>query len=196
MTITVWVTVFVVPSANVTVEVSAYEPTFAMVKLALVDPLASVLPDTVAGPLTAPSLVVMVVLTGAPTRAGEVFVVEQTVVDTPGFVWTYDPTIDTVVAGGGGAVAGAGGGAVVDAGAAGAAADGTGAAVPIGTDGAFAVGAGAPAFGPPGAAISPRPASPTSTIASTITAAIAAARCQCFAWSFCGFGGSGSPGSG
>ena len=85
-----------------------------IVKLAFVDPVASVVPDTVAGPLTAPSPVVMRVVTGAPTRAGEVFVVPHTVDDTPGLVCTYDPPIVTVVGGGAiGVVAAEGGGAVV-----------------------------------------------------------------------------------
>ena len=87
-----------------------------IVKLAFVDPFASVVPDTVVGPPKAPVLVVMRVVTGAPATAGEVFVVPHTVEDTPGLVWAYDPTIVSVVSGGGGGVVAAGGGVVTVAG--------------------------------------------------------------------------------
>lgn len=95
VTLTVSVTVVVVPSGKVTVDVTVYEPSRVIVKLAPMEPLASVVPEMEVGPFTAPSLVVMWVDTGAPTRTGEVSMVTHTVETAPG-VYTYDPLMVTV----------------------------------------------------------------------------------------------------
>ena len=95
MTFTVDVTLVVVPSAKVTVDVRVYEPTRVIVNVANMEPLASVVPVKEVGPWTAPSIVAMCVDTGAPTRTGVVFVVTHTVETAPE-LYTYDPLMLTV----------------------------------------------------------------------------------------------------
>ena len=80
---------------KVTVDITVYEPVRVIVKVARMEPAASVVPEMEVGPVTAPSAVAICVDTGAPVRTGVVFVVTHTVESAPG-VYTYDPLMLTV----------------------------------------------------------------------------------------------------